>query len=64
MSATTTCIKRLKAVIQSLERQQDLNYNPVTSLILSYLIDIRDGKVPNYVIKTYEEILAMGKQTK
>lgn len=51
------CLQRVKAVILSLEKQQEINYNPVTTLILSYLKDIRDGKVPNHVIESYQEIL-------
>lgn len=57
MTKESDCLQRLNAVIKSLEYQQKWNYNSVTTLILSYLIDIRDGKVPDYVIKTYEEYL-------
>lgn len=54
---------RLKAVILSLEKQQETNYNPVTTLILSYLYDLRDGKVPSHVIRTYEEYLTESHST-
>jgi hypothetical protein len=57
MTSEEACLQSLKAVIRSLERQQEFNYNPVTTLLLSYLYDIRDGKVPQHVIKTYEEYL-------
>ena len=63
LNESTELKKRLESVILSLEKQQEMNYNPVTTLLLSYLIDIRDGKVPDYVIQNYEYYLHVNKIT-
>lgn len=41
----------LIGIIDSLETAQKTDYQPLRNLILSYLIDIRDGKVPEYFVE-------------
>lgn len=43
--------KRLNKVIDYLENQQNKNYNTNFEFVLSYLRDIRDGSVPDYVMR-------------
>ena len=41
--------ERLQAVINSLEKSQTHGYSPMTNLVLSYLHDIKDDKLPKWV---------------
>ena len=41
---------RLNKVVNTLEKAQDQNYNPITNLVLSYLLDIKNNTVPEYVM--------------
>lgn len=50
--SNSTIEDRLKSVIASLEYQQSKKYNPMTNLTLSYLYDILNDKVPNYILET------------
>jgi len=43
--------QRLLKVIKNLEIAQEKDYQSMRHLILSYLYDIRDNKVPDYVLK-------------
>ena len=40
----------LNRVIKTLEHMQKENYSAITSITLSYLIDIRDDKVPKKMV--------------
>jgi hypothetical protein len=44
-------LQRLNKVIDFLEGQQQGNYNPIFELVLSYLRDVRDASVPDYVMQ-------------
>ena len=48
-------VDRLETVIDFLEKLQEGNYNPTYGMILSYLYDIRDGSVPDYVMNPKEK---------
>ena len=50
----TTVEERLNAVIFSLGVSQKKYHTGVTSLVLSYLTDIRDDKLPSWVMINYE----------
>lgn len=50
LERTTKIEKDLVRVIKALEYTQEENYSAVTNLVLSYLIDIRDHKVPDKLI--------------
>lgn len=41
--------ERLNAVIKTLEKSQVQQYSSTTNLVLSYLYDIRDDKLPGWV---------------
>lgn len=59
--SNSTIEDRLKSVIASLERQQGYKYNPMTNMTLSYLYDILNDTVPDYVLeikKTTKELKA------
>jgi hypothetical protein len=47
----STIEDRLKSVIGVLEHQQNIRYHPTTSLILSYLYDILNDKIPDRVLE-------------
>ncbi len=46
-----TVEERLNAVIQNLEASQGIKYDSFTASTLSYLYDIRDGNVPEHVLR-------------
>ncbi|QMU53466.1 MAG: hypothetical protein GKS07_11335 [Nitrosopumilus sp.] len=46
-----TVEERLNAVILNLEASQGIKYDYFTSSTLSYLYDIRDGNVPEHVLR-------------
>lgn len=46
-----TLKNRLIAVIKMLEHQQVIKYSATVNLILSYLYDIRDNKVPEQTLR-------------
>lgn len=51
----STIEDRLKSVITSLEDSQSRCYSPITNLVLSYLSDILNDKVPDYVLEISNE---------
>jgi len=50
LERTTKIEKNLLRVIKALELTQDENYSSITNLVLSYLTDIRDNRVPEKLI--------------
>ena len=46
-----TVEERLNAVIQNLEASQEIKYNSFIHSTLSYLYDVRDGNVPEHVLR-------------
>jgi len=50
LERTTKIENNLLRVIKALELTQDENYSSITNLVLSYLTDIRDNRVPEKLI--------------
>ena len=50
LERTTKIEKNLLRVIKALELTQEEKYSPTTNLVLSYLTDIRDDRVPEKLI--------------
>ena len=43
--------KRLVVLIENIEKYQQLNYEPIRSITLSYLYDLRDDNLPKHLTK-------------
>lgn len=41
--------QRIDAVINTLEQSQKTEYNGITNLVLSYLYDIKNDRLPDWV---------------
>ena len=51
---------RLDKVINALEKKQKEHYDPFTNLALSYLLDIKNNEVPDYVINPTKQFSDSG----
>jgi len=55
--------RRLNAVIKSIEHSQEARYSSTNNLVLSYLYDIKDNKVPKETLKRFTPLRDSGSVT-